>query len=122
MLQNESILILGASTNPNRSSFMATKFLNNRGFTLQAVAGKTGMIDDLEITNNLQNQGPVHTVTIFLNAQRQKDYYDFIISLKPKRIIFNPGTENPELETLAKNHQIQTLSGCTIAMITAGLF
>jgi hypothetical protein len=122
MLQNESILILGASANPNRTSFMATRFLSNKGFELQAVAAKKGMIDDLEITTQLQSSKPVDTITIFLNAQRQKEYYDMILSLKPKRIIFNPGTENPELEMLAKNHCIQTLTGCTIAMITAGLF
>jgi hypothetical protein len=61
------------------------------------------------------------TVTLFLNPERQKKYYEYILSLNPKRIIFNPGTENPELAFLAEENNIQVITGCTIAMITAGI-
>ncbi|HMT36421.1 MAG: CoA-binding protein [Bacteroidetes bacterium] len=121
MLQKESILVIGASTNPNRSSYLATKYLYNKGFSLFAIANRKGSIDGLELSDTLSNIDSVDTVTIYLSADRQKKYYDYILSLHPKRIIFNPGTENPEFEKLANNHHIQTISGCTIAMLTAGI-
>lgn len=122
MSQNKSILILGASSNPNRTSYLATKYLYNKGFSLLAIANKKGKIDGLEIADKIEESAfPVETVTIYLNAERQKKYYDYILSLHPKRIIFNPGTENPEFEMLARENHIDILTGCTIAMFTAGI-
>lgn len=121
MLQNESILVLGASSNPHRSSYMATKYLYNKGFSLFAIANRTGHIAELEISDKIADIPSVDTVTIYLNAERQKKYYDYILSLHPKRIIFNPGTENPEFESIARKNKIAIISGCTIAMLTSGI-
>ncbi len=123
MRLEDTILILGASNNPARTSYMATRFLFNKGFNLFAVANRKGHIDevplhdDSELSNNLKAE----TITLFLNPERQKKYYNYILSLKPKRIIFNPGTENPELALLATEHHIQVISGCTIALLTTGV-
>ena len=64
----------------------------------------------------------VDTVTLYLNAQNQKQYYDYILSLKPKRIIFNPGTENPELYKLAKENNIQVMEACTLVLLSTGQY
>ena len=61
-------------------------------------------------------------VTLYLNPDNQKEYYEKIIALNPKRIIFNPGTENEELEDLAKEHNIETVEGCTLVMLSTGTF
>ncbi len=121
MLQKESILVLGASANPERSSYMATRFLYNKGFSMFAVSNRKGRIDELEISDECAAIERVDTITIYLKPERQKKYYEYILSLHPKRIIFNPGTENPELENLARKNHIMTITGCTIAMISAGI-
>ena len=121
MNSNESILVIGASANPNRSSYFATKFLHNIGVSLYTIANKNGKIDDLELSDQYASIHSVDTISIYLNPDRQKKYYDYILSLHPKRIIFNPGTENPELATIAKNNCIEIVNGCTIAMFASGI-
>jgi hypothetical protein len=63
----------------------------------------------------------VHTITLYLNPQNQKEYYDYILSLQPRRIIFNPGTENDELEKQAQKAGIETVEGCTLVMLGRGI-
>lgn len=123
MKTKETIVVLGASNNPARTSYMATRFLDNKGFNLVAVSNKKGNIGNLIIQDDstLADIHHVDTITVFLNAERQKKYYDSIVSMHPKRIIFNPGTENPELAKLALKHNIQVVSGCTIALLTSGV-
>lgn len=123
MNKHKSILILGASSNPARTSNIATRYLHNKGYNLVAIANKKGQINDLLLHDDSELCKIMHseTVTLFLNPERQKKYYEYILSLNPKRIIFNPGTENPELAFLAEENNIQVITGCTIAMITAGI-
>lgn len=121
MTRTKSILVLGASSNPARPGYLATRFLYNKGFSLIAISNKKGQIEDLEISDEFQKIQSVDTITIYLKAERQRKYYDYILSLHPKRIIFNPGTENPELEMLAHENKIITITGCTIAMVSAGM-
>ena len=123
MKTKETIVVLGASNNPARTSYMATRFLDNKGFNLVAVSNKKGNIGNLIIQDDstLADIHHVDTITVFLNAERQRKYYDSIVSMHPKRIIFNPGTENPELVQIAHKHNIQVVSGCTIALLTSGV-
>jgi predicted CoA-binding protein len=123
MIQQEKIVVLGASQNPARTSYMATRYLHNRGFSLFAIANRKGMIENIELHDDSELATPIEadTITVFLQPERQKKYYAYILSLKPRRIIFNPGTENPELEQLACRNNIQVLTGCTIAMLAGGL-
>ena len=114
MDNSELIVILGASENPSRPSYMANKLLNNKGYKTIGIASgfeKARLLDDL--TSVTQDK----TVTIFINPKQQKKYYDYLLALKPSRIIFNPGTENDELKAIAIKNNIQVLSGCTIAML-----
>jgi hypothetical protein len=68
---------------------------------------------------NIEN---LHTISLYLNPSRQKEYYDYLISLRPKRIIFNPGTENLELESLAHQNQIETEQACTLVLLSLGAY
>ena len=83
---------------------------------------KKGMIDQTEILIEPLNVNDIDTVTLYLNAGRQLAYYDYILSLKPKRIIFNPGTENDELEQLAAENNIEALEACTLVLLSTGQY
>jgi uncharacterized protein len=110
-------LVLGASTNPDRYSYKATVQLIKKGHEVLPLGTKKGAIAGIEIINDTPQYEGVDTVTLYLNPENQKPYYDYIFSLKPKRIILNPGTENFELIRLAKDKGIETEIGCTLVML-----
>lgn len=113
-------LVLGATPNPDRYSYLATVKLRSHGHEVVPVGIKKGMIGDLEIVNGRPLPGDIDTVTLYLGPERQQEYYDYILSLKPKRIIFNPGTENDELAALAEANGIETVEACTLVMLSIG--
>lgn len=115
-------VVLGASTNPTRYSYLATQRLKNQGFNVEPVGIKKGAIEGLPIKNGTPVLTDVHTVTLYLNPQRQEAYYDYILSLKPQRIIFNPGTENPTLVNKAKEAGIEPVIACTLVMLSTGAY
>jgi predicted CoA-binding protein len=122
MITDNSIVVLGASPNPKRTSYLAAKVLIQKGYNVYAYGSKTGKIDQLSINDKLPNpvSKSIDAITIFLSPQKQKDYYEYILDTKPKSIIFNPGSENPELEKLAKKNNINIVSCCTIALTAVG--
>ncbi|MFK7809801.1 MAG: CoA-binding protein [Saprospiraceae bacterium] len=113
-------LVLGASPNPERYSYLAVKRLLANGHDVIPVGNrKNASINDLEIKNGKPSSEDVHTVTLYLNPDRQKEYYDYILSeLNPDRIIFNPGTVNPELIKKANDKGIETVVACTLVMLS----
>lgn len=113
-------LVLGASPNPGRYSHIAVHRLHSHGNEVVPVGVRTGEVDGIEIIKGKPDAEDIDTVTLYLNPQRQKEYYDYILGLKPNRIIFNPGTENPELVKLAKNQGIETTYACTLVMLATG--
>jgi len=113
-------VVLGASTNPARYAFLATQRLQEHGFTAIPIGIKEGKIGETDIVVGRPALENIHTVTLYLNPMRQKEYYDYILELQPKRIIFNPGTENNELIELAKTHNIETIEACTLVMLSIG--
>lgn len=113
-------VVLGASNNPIRYSYTAVKQLLHRGHEVIPVGIKKGAIEGVPIQNGTPELEDVHTITLYLNPQRQKEYYDYILGLQPQRIIFNPGTENPELLQLAKEQGIETEIACTLVMLSVG--
>lgn len=116
-------LVLGASSNPERYSYKAIKGLQRRKIPVIAIGRKDDSIGDLIIKKGMQDvQGPVHTITMYMNAANQAEYYDYIFSLKPYRIIFNPGTSNPELALMAKNMGIEVVEDCMLIMLRARRF
>ena len=115
-------LVIGASLNENRYSNMAIKLLRKFEHEVCAIGLREGTIVDVNIQKNKSNYTDIHTVTLYLNPQRQEEFYDYILSLKPKRIIFNPGTENIQLQQLAQKQNIETIEHCTLVMLRSGLF
>ncbi len=115
-------LVLGATPNPSRFAYLATLRLQHYGHPVELVGIRKGDIAGIPIRHELLPINDVHTVTLYLNPERQKPYYDYILSIHPKRIIFNPGTENPELETLAEAQGIETVEGCTLVMLSTGQY
>ena len=115
-------VVLGATDNPSRYSYLAVDRLQAHNHPVVAIGKKEGKIGNVDvITEHPQVEG-VDTVTLYLNPQNQKQYYDYILSLHPKRIIFNPGTENAELEKLAEDNGIKPVEACTLVMLSTGQY
>ena len=110
-------LVLGASLNESRYSNLAINRLVNYGHTVEAVGLKKGEVTGVSISTEMEHFENIDTVTLYLNPQRQVEYYDYIVSLKPKRVIFNPGTENPELYKILKEHNIENEVACTLVLL-----
>jgi len=115
-------VVLGASTNPERYSYLAVQRLTNHGHPVVAIGQKAGVIHGVAIGTEMLDEKEVDTVTLYLNPKAQASYYEYIFSLHPKRIIFNPGTENEELEALAKSKGIQAIEACTLVMLNTGQY
>jgi uncharacterized protein len=116
-------LVLGASTNPERYSYKAIMALRKKDVKIIAIGRKKADIGDLPILNGKPSDiGDIHTITLYLNAKNQKEYYDYMLSLNPVRIIFNPGTSNPEFAALARKKGIEVVNGCMLIMLTTGSF
>jgi len=113
-------LVLGASTNPERYSFKAVTELRKHGHQVIAIGIKPGRVADVDIIDNIPMFTDIDTVTLYLNPERQKAFYDYIVGLKPKRIIFNPGTENEDLIALAKKNSIEPVEACTLVLLSIG--
>ena len=115
-------VVLGASDSPMRYSFLAVRRLKSYDHPIVAIGKKKGSIDDIQIITEHPSMDDVDTVTLYLNPMHQKQYYDYILSLHPKRIIFNPGAENAELAALAKQNGIQPINACTLVMLSTGQY
>jgi predicted CoA-binding protein len=118
MADLKKTLVLGASDNPSRYSFMAIQRLRAHGHPVKAVGRKHSIVADVPIeTENLLFEG-IDTITMYLSPANQEQYYDYILSLSPRRIIFNPGADNPELKKLARQRGIETMDACTLVMLS----
>ncbi len=115
-------LVLGASDNPQRYSFLAINSLRSKGHDVIGIGLHKGIVADVDIQTEKIPVEEIDTVTLYLNPVHQKDYYDYILSLKPKRIIFNPGAENEELSQLAVQNNIQPVEACTLVMLSTGQY
>lgn len=113
-------IVLGASENPARYSNIAVRRLKNAGNEVIAVGKKEGDIAGVKIQTTLPEEKDIDTVTLYLNEENQKPYYDALLNMHPKRIIFNPGAENDELEELAAKHDIETIEACTLVLLSIG--
>ena len=119
---NKKTVVIGASAKADRYSNRAVRMLKKNENDVIALGFEEAAIDGVPIETQWLKQENVNTVSLYLNPQRQKEYYDYILSLHPKRIIFNPGTENPELEKLAIENGIQPLEACTLVLLATGQY
>jgi predicted CoA-binding protein len=115
-------VVLGASDNPSRYSFLAVEKLRRYGHPVVAIGKKTGVVAGTNIVTDKPAENDVDTITLYLSQANQRLYYDYILSLHPRRIIFNPGAENPELEQLAVENGIQPVEACTLVMLGTGQY
>lgn len=115
-------LVFGASLNPERYSFLAVNRLREHNIPTFAYGLKSGKIADVEIDTELVQYQNIHTITLYLNPQRQRDFYDYIISLNPKRVIFNPGTENDEFIELLESKGVFCEIACTLVLLGTNQF
>ena len=116
---DKKTLVLGASLNTARYSNLAINRLVNKGKSTVALGLRKGTVNGVEIETEKLPFENIHTITLYLNAKRQKEYYDYIISLNPSRVIFNPGTENPELYDILRNNNIAFENACTLVMLSS---
>jgi predicted CoA-binding protein len=115
-------LVLGASTNPERYGYMAVRKLKFNHIPVVAVGLREGEINGVRIEKPFSRFEDIHTVTLYIGPKNQPPYYDYILSLKPKRVIFNPGTESPEFALLLSEAGIEVVYACTLIMISNNLY
>ncbi|MDN3657710.1 CoA-binding protein [Ferruginibacter paludis] len=121
-MQKKKTLVIGASENPARYSYLAVKKLTANEHPVVALGIKKGNIGNIIIETEKKPLDDIDTVTLYINPARQPDYYDYIMSLHPNRIIFNPGTENETLEELAHKNNIATQEACTLVLLSTGQY
>lgn len=121
-MQEKKTLVLGASDNPSRYSYLAVQRLRQHGHPVVAIGRKNTAVADVQVEKELKDFTGIDTVTLYLNPLHQQEYYQYILSLHPKRIIFNPGTENDELAALAREKGIATIEACTLVMLSTNQY
>ena len=115
-------LVLGASTNPERYSFKAANMLVKHGHEIIPVGLKSGELAGKTILTGQPKEGEIDTVTLYLGPAHQPDIYNYVIGLKPKRVIFNPGTENEEFENLLEERGIEVVEACTLVLLSTNQY
>lgn len=118
----KTTLVLGASLNESRFSNICIHTLTDDNIPTLAIGLREGDVAGVHIQTGQPLLDNIHTITLYLGPHNQQIYYDYILSLKPKRIIFNPGTWNPELVKLAKDNNIEVVNNCTLMMISGGYY
>lgn len=116
------VLIIGASLKPSRFSYMALKKLTEYNHEVFAIGNKEGEIFGVQIQKSNASLGNIDTVTLYINSINQINYEDYILKMHPKRIIFNPGTENSSLAAKSRAAGIEVVMDCTLVMLDAGSF
>jgi uncharacterized protein len=121
-MKNKKTLVLGASTKPERYSFKAITKLTENGHSVLAIGQNTGEVAGVKIHTKAIPLSKVNTVSLYLNASRQRDYYNYIVEAQPKRVIFNPGTENPEFYQLLELNDIKVEIACTLVLLATNQY
>ncbi|KAA3649928.1 MAG: CoA-binding protein [Bacteroidetes bacterium] len=121
-MNSKRTLILGATTNSSRYAYMAANKLVDHGHEIVLIGIKKGEVAGVPIQNKLEKQNNIDTITMYLGPKNQVEYYDFILVTKPKRVIFNPGTWNPELIEKLEAKNIEAIDACTLVMLAANTY
>ena len=122
MIKNKKTLVLGATTKPERYAFKAVSMLVDKGHSVLALGQNAGEVSGIKIQTKAIPLKNIDTVTLYLNPARQRDYYNYIVEAQPKRVIFNPGTENPEFYQLLKLNGIKVEVACTLVLLTTNQY
>lgn len=122
MPSTKKTLVLGATDNPERYAYRAVHMLKNHGHEVVPVGIRKGEVAGLAIHTERPQEKDIDTITLYVGPQNQPAWYDYILDLQPRRILFNPGTENPELAQLAHQHGIETEEACTLVLLSIGQY
>lgn len=121
-MKNKKTLVLGASTKPERYAYKAISMLVEKGHSVLAIGQNAGEVAGIKIQTKAIPLKNIDTVTLYLNTARQRDYYNYIVEAAPKRVVFNPGTENPEFYQLLKLNNIKVEVACTLVLLTTNQY
>ena len=117
-MMEKTTLIIGASTNPERYSYKAAERLISHGHAIKMIGRREGVLFENKIYDSLEQFDDIDTVTLYVGPQHQPAYYDYIVSLDPRRVIFNPGTENPDFYDILKKADITCEVACTLVLLS----
>jgi len=118
----KNTLIIGATPNPTRYAYRAAQMLKSKGHDIVNVGIKTGEVAGVVIEKPGTIHEDIHTITLYIGPDLQSEYFDYIVKTNPKRVIFNPGTENDKLETVLKENGIEPIEACTLVMLATGQY
>ena len=121
-MKNKKTLVLGASTKPERYAYKAISMLVEKGHSVLAIGQNAGEVAGIKIQTKAIPLKNIDTVTLYLNPARQRDYYNYIVEAAPKRVVFNPGTENPEFYQLLKLNNIKVEVACTLVLLATNQY
>ncbi len=121
-MKNKKTLVLGATAKPEKYAYKAISLLVEKGHSVLAIGQNAGEVAGIKIQTKAIPLKNVDTITLYLNPTRQRDYYNYIVESKPKRVIFNPGTENPEFYQLLELNGIKAEVACTLVLLTTNQY
>ena len=121
-MADKKTLVLGATPNPARYAYLAANRLTRNGHSIVNVGLKNGEVAGVAIEKPETIHSDIDTITLYVGPQHQPELYDYILSTNPKRIIFNPGTENSELRRMANENGIETEYACTLVLLSIGQY
>ncbi len=121
-MRTKKTVVLGATSKPEKYAFKAITMLVDKGHSVVAIGQNAGEVAGIKIQTKAIPLKNIETVTLYLNPLRQKDYYNYIVEAQPKRVIFNPGTENPEFYQLLQLNNIKVEVACTLVLLTTNQF
>jgi predicted CoA-binding protein len=115
-------LIIGASPNPERYAYRAAHMLTRKGYDIVNIGIKNGAVAGVEIEKPGAIHSDIDTITLYIGPHLQAQYYNYILETNPKRVVFNPGTENAELENLLVSNGIEPVEACTLVLLSTGQY
>src|SRR3954470_7148043 len=121
-MTDKKTLVLGATPNPGRYAYLAANRLASHGHSIVNVGIKTGEVAGVPIEKPEVVHNDIDTITLYVGPRNQPPLYDYILATNPKRIIFNPGTENSELKRMANEKGIETEYACTLVLLSVGQY
>lgn len=119
---NKTTLVIGASNKPERYAYKAIVRLREKGHKVYGLALKPGSVNDVDFMTEQTPLNDIDTVTLYVGPQHQEGYREYIMSLKPKRVLFNPGTENPSLQKTLQDKGINVMEACTLVLLSTGQY
>ncbi len=121
-MKNKKTVVIGATSKPEKYAYKAISMLVEKGHSVLAIGQNAGEVAGIKIQTKAIPLKNIDTITLYLNPTRQRDYYNYIVESKPKRVIFNPGTENPEFYQLLELNAIQVEVACTLVLLATNQY